>query len=596
MDLNLVAATVNGSGSQSANLVLTRAVHAMGISVAPKNVFPSNIEGLPTWFFLRASSRGYQAGRRRANLLVALNRATFSSDLERLDRRGVVVYEQAFGAPEGDFGAAYPVPFATLAREIAPDPELRKYLVNMLYVGVVAEVLGIPDQAITAALDRQFRGKPATLAPNRRAIELGREYFRDHHSKQDELRLPASGTGDGRLLLEGNQAVALGAAMGGCTVFAWYPITPSSSVAEHLGTLSSRLRTDRETGERRIAIIQAEDELAAAGMVVGAGWMGARAMTATSGPGISLMAEFVGLAYYAEIPSVFVDIQRVGPSTGLPTRTAQGDLLFVHTLSHGDTRHPVLLPGSVDECYEMTQQALDLADRLQTPVFLLSDLDLGMNPWLTPAPRYPERPFDRGKVLDAARLQALGRFERYRDTDGDGIPWRTLPGTRHPLAAYFTRGSGHDEAARYTESEQAYPRILDRIARKLETAISLLPAPIEDAVANSETGIIGYGSSDAAIREALDLLAEAGTRPSYLRLRAVPAGSPVAEFVDRHRRVYVVEQNRDGQLLQILRAALPAELGPRMRSVLHYDGFPLFAEDVAGPILEAERALAAGAA
>ncbi|MGH7693163.1 MAG: 2-oxoacid:acceptor oxidoreductase family protein, partial [Candidatus Dormibacteria bacterium] len=393
VDLNVVASTVNGSGSQSANLVLTRAVFAMGIPVAPKNLFPSNIEGLPTWFYLRANSRGYRAGRRRADLLVALDRATFSADLGRLEPGGVLVYEEAFGEPELQAGAAahlYPVPFAKLAKAAVPDPDLRKYLTNIIYVGVVAEILGIPDGALEEALRYQFRSKPKAIASNREAIGLGRDYFRSHLNKTDDLVLRPQKRETGELLLEGNQTAALGAIMGGCTVLAWYPITPSSSLAEHLIGLADRYRTDPETGERRIAVIQAEDELAAAGMVLGAGWAGARAMTTTSGPGISLMAEFVGLGYYAEIPGVFVDIQRVGPSTGLPTRTMQGDVSFAYTLSHGDTRHPVLLPGTVLECYQFLQQAFDLADQLQTPVFVLSDLDLGMNLWMSEPLPYPD--------------------------------------------------------------------------------------------------------------------------------------------------------------------------------------------------------------
>jgi 2-oxoglutarate ferredoxin oxidoreductase subunit alpha len=591
LDLNLVFATVNGSGSQSANLVLTRALFEMGIPVAPKNVFPSNIEGLPTWFFLRASSAGYRGGRRRADLEVCLNRNTFERDLSRLEAGGVLIYEQAYSAPSLDPGRGihvYPIPFARLAKESFEDPDLRKYLTNMLYVGVVAEVLGLPDSALELALQRQFRNKPRAAGANRAAIELGRSYFREHLVKRDSLGLRPLDLTSGKLLLEGNQAISLGALMGGCTVFAWYPITPSSSVGEHLSSLADRFRVDPETGERRIAIVQAEDELAAAGMVLGAGWAGARAMTATSGPGISLMAEFVGLGYYAEIPGVFVDIQRVGPSTGLPTRTQQGDLGFAYTLSHGDTRHPILLPADMLECYSFTQLALDLADRLQTPVFVLSDLDLGMNLWMTDPPPYPERPFDRGKVLSADDLERLQRFERYRDQDGDGVAARTLPGTRHPLAAYFVRGSGHDEAARYTESEEVYPRVMDRLRRKLEAGVALLPQPVEGGDSGAEVGILAYGSSHAAVVEARDQLSALGLATAYLRVRSLPVGPAVAEFCARHRRVYVVEQNRDGQLLHILRSELAPEATAGLSSILHSDGFPLFAADLTAAISRAE--------
>ncbi|MGH7609318.1 MAG: 2-oxoacid:acceptor oxidoreductase subunit alpha [Candidatus Dormibacteria bacterium] len=585
VDLSLIASTVNGSGSQSANLVLTRAVFAMGIAVAPKNLFPSNIEGLPTWFYLRATSAGYQGGRRRADLLVALNRATFQSDLAKLEPGGVLVYEEAFGDPELGEGRPpqlYPVPFARLAKEAVEDPDLRKYLTNMLYVGVVAEILAIPEAALKQALERQFAAKPKAIPRNQEAIDLGRAYFREHLQRTDQLRLPAGGVG-GRLLVEGNQAAALGAVMGGCTVLAWYPITPSSSLAEHLISLADRFRVDPDTGERRMATIQAEDELAAAGMVLGAAWAGARAMTTTSGPGISLMAEFVGLGYFAEIPGVFVDIQRVGPSTGLPTRTMQGDLSFAYTLSHGDTRHPVLLPGTVAECYELVRQAFDLADRLQTPVFVLSDLDLGMNVWMTEPLPYPDQPFERGKVLGKRELEGLARFERYRDIDGDAVPWRTLPGTEHPLAAYFTRGSGHDESARYTESGEVYSRVMDRLGRKLETGRAWLPPP-EVEEQGLDVGVIAYGSSHHAVVEARDRLSASGLDCDYLRILALPASPEVAAFVGRHRRVYVVEQNRDGQMEQILEVELGPELAARLRSVRHYDGLPLFAEDVAAGI------------
>jgi 2-oxoglutarate ferredoxin oxidoreductase subunit alpha len=593
LDLNLVVATVNGSGSQSANLILTRSIFGMGIPVAPKNVFPSNIEGLPTWFFLRASSAGHQAGRRLADLLVALNRATFQQDLVRLEEGGVLIYEEAFGEPATDRAViAYPVPFAKLAKQVAPEPDMRKYLANMIYVGVVAETLGIPQGFLEAAVSRQFRTKPSALGANLEAISLGRTYFRDNLTKRDPLSVSQGEPILDKLLLEGNQAVALGALMGGCTVFGWYPITPSSSVADHLTALAGRLRVDPLTGERRIAIVQAEDELAAAGMVIGAGWAGARAMTATSGPGISLMAEFVGLAYYAEIPAVFADIQRVGPSTGLPTRTMQGDLSFVYTLSHGDTRHPILLPGTVLEAYTFTQEAFDLAERLQTPIFVLSDLDLGMNLWMSDPPQYPTHGFDRGKVLREEDLQRMSRFERYRDVDGDGIPARTLPGTRHPLAAYFTRGSGHDEAARYTESEEVYPRVLERLGRKLAAAVGRLPKPVETGDPDAEVGIIAYGSSDAAVLEARVELAAKGMGTAYLRIRSLPPGPEVGAFLQRHSVVYLVEQNRDAQMLQILRAELDPQLTGRIRSVLHFDGFPLFAADVTDLILADNQARA----
>src|SRR5256714_9669489 len=434
-DLTFQAATVNGSGSQSANLVLTRAIFSMGIPVAPKNVFPSNIEGLPTWYQLRVSPRGYQARHGDPDLLVALNPATWTSDLKVVHSGGAVFHEEAYAtATSRDELEYFPVPFAKLAKTQIQSDSLRKQLTNMLYVGVVAGLLHIPFDAIEHGIRRTFQSKPKAWAVNVDAARVGHEYWREHFSgRQIRHRLaPVSGGTDGLMLIEGNQAAALGCIMGGCTVAAWYPITPSSSLCENLIAYADRFRVDEATGEKRIAVVQAEDELAAVGIAIGAGWTGARSMTSTSGPGISLMAEFSGLAYYAEVPVVIFDIQRIGPSTGLPTRTSQADLAFAYTLSHGDTKHLVLLPGTAEECYELGQQAFDLADRFQTPVFVLSDLDLGMNLWMTRPFRYPEKPFDRGKVLSAEDLERLGgRWGRYLDVDGDGVTYRTLPGTDH---------------------------------------------------------------------------------------------------------------------------------------------------------------------
>ncbi len=441
-DLTIQAATVNGSGSQTANLILTRAIFHMGIPVAPKNVFPSNIEGLPT---------------------------------------GVVIHEEVFSTADVRADVTYyPVPFSKLAKSKIQSDTLRKQLANMLYVGVVAGVLGIPLEALDHGVKRQFLSKPKAVQVNLDAIKAGFDYWQDNFSKKDSYRLePMTGVVEGKVLVEGNQAAALGALMGGVTVAAWYPITPSSSLCENLIAYAERFRIDAKTGEKLISVVQAEDELAAVGMAIGAGWAGARAMTSTSGPGISLMAEFAGLAYYAEVPVVIFDIQRIGPSTGLPTRTSQADIAFVFNLSHGDTRHIVLLPGTVEECYEFGRDAFDYADRFQTPVFVLSDLDLGMNLWMTPEFKYPDKPFDRGKVLSKEDLDRLtGEWGRYQDVDGDGVTYRTLPGTDHPAAGYFTRGSGHDEHAKYTEGADAYARNMDRLNRKFETARAALPAPV----------------------------------------------------------------------------------------------------------------------
>jgi 2-oxoglutarate ferredoxin oxidoreductase subunit alpha len=590
-DLTIQAATVNGSGSQTANLVLTRAIFHMGIPVAPKNVFPSNIEGLPTWYQLRITPEGHMARSDKVDILIAFNVATWHEDLKTVRPGGVVIHEQVFSTVDARTDVTYyPVPFAKLAKTKIQNDALRKQLANMIYVGVVAGLLGIPMEALEHGVKRQFLAKPKAVQVNVEAIKVGYDYWQDNFSKTDPYRLePMTGVVEGKALVEGNQAAAIGALMGGATVVAWYPITPSSSLCEYMISYADRFRVDPATGEKRISVVQAEDELAAVGMAIGAGWAGARSMTSTSGPGISLMAEFSGLAYYAEVPVVIFDIQRIGPSTGLPTRTSQGDIGFVYTLSHGDTKHLVLLPGTVEECYEFGRDAFDYADRFQTPVFVLSDLDLGMNLWMTPEFKYPEKPFDRGKVLSKADLEKLaGDWGRYADVDRDGVTYRTLPGTDHPAAGFFTRGSGHDEHARYTESADAYARNMDRLLRKLETARNVLPAPIVDETAGSKTGLIAFGSTDAAVTEARQEMAAAGKLVDYLRLRALPLSDEVVAFISRHDRVYVVEQNRDGQVFDLIRLALPAELVDRVRSIRHYNGQPIPAVAITEPLLAME--------
>ena len=590
-DLTIQAATVNGSGSQTANLVLTRAIFHMGIPVAPKNVFPSNIEGLPTWYQLRITPEGHMARSDKVDILVAFNVATWHEDLKSVRPGGAVIHEEAFSRVDARTDVTYyPVPFAKLAKAKIQSDTLRKQLANRIYVGVVAGLLGIPLEALEHGVKRQFLAKPKAVPVNLDAIKVGYDYWQDNFSKTDPYRLePMTGKVEGKALVEGNQAAAIGALMGGATVVAWYPITPSSSLCEYLIAYADRFRIDPATGDKRISVVQAEDELAAVGMAIGAGWAGARAMTSTSGPGISLMAEFSGLAYYAEVPVVIFDIQRIGPSTGLPTRTSQADIGFVYTLSHGDTKHIVLLPGTVEECYELGRDAFDYADRFQTPVFVLSDLDLGMNLWMTPEFKYPEKPFDRGKVLSKEDLDRIkGEWGRYRDVDHDGIPYRTIPGTDHPAAGFFTRGSGHDEQARYTEGAQAYARNMDRLLRKLETARHELPAPVVDETTGSRSGLIAFGSTNAAVTEARLDLAAAGKPIDYLRLRALPLSDEVVAFISRHERVYIVEQNRDGQLYDLIRLALPAELVDRVRSIRHYNGQPIPASAITEPLLASE--------
>src|SRR5207302_669582 len=437
------------------------------------------------------------------DILIAFDVESWREDLKSVRPGGVVIHEEAFSTADvRNNHTYYAVPFTKLAKTKIQTATLRKQLANMIYVGVVAGVLNVPWEALEHGVRRQFLAKPKAVQVNLDAIKVGYDHWQDSFSKQDPYRLePMTGAVEGKVLVEGNQAAALGALMGGVTVVAWYPITPSSSLCEYVIAYSDRFRVDTQTGEKLISVVQAEDELAAVGMAIGAGWAGARAMTSTSGPGISLMAEFSGLAYYADVPVVIFDIQRIGPSTGLPTRTSQADIGFVYTLSHGDTKHLVLLPGTVEECYEFARDAFDHADRFQTPVFILSDLDLGMNLWMTPEFKYPDKKFDRGKVLSKQDLEKLaGEWGRYRDVDGDGVTYRTLPGTDHPAAGYFTRGSGHDEQARYTEGADAYARNMDRLAHKLETARHALPAPVPDA-SGAPVGLIAFGSTQAAVIE-----------------------------------------------------------------------------------------------
>jgi 2-oxoglutarate ferredoxin oxidoreductase subunit alpha len=587
-DFSIQVATVNGSGSQTANNVLLRAIFQMGIPVSGKNLFPSNIAGLPTWFTIRASAAGWVARRAHHEILVVMNPETAAADVAGMGPGSVIVTNDAIKLPAlPDDRIVYAVPMAKLMEGVTTDVKLRRLVVNMLYVGVLAELLGIDAVELDKALQAQLGRKPKALALNQSAIRAGMAYAEEHLVKRDPYRVERMNATAGKILIDGNTSAALGALFAGVTVVTWYPITPSSSLVEALIGFLERHRRDPATGKATYAVLQAEDEIAAIGMVLGAGWAGARAMTSTSGPGISLMAEFAGYGYYTEIPGVIFDVQRVGPSTGLPTRTAQADLGFVHQLSHGDTQFPVLLPGSVDECYQFAGVAFDLAERLQMPVFVLSDLDLGMNNWMSDPFPYPERAWDRGKVLDDAALARVAKFERYRDVDGDGIPYRTLPGTRDRKGTYFTRGSGHDEAARYTEDPVAYVRNMDRLKKKLLTARGLVPAPELSASAGADVGLIAFGSSHWAMLEARVQLAAAGVRASYLRVRGLPLHASVAEFVKQHSRVYVIEQNRDGQLAERIRLESP-ERAARVKSVLHYDGLPLDAQSVVDGVLAHE--------
>ena len=588
-DFSIQVATVNGSGSQTANTVLLRAIFQMGIPVSGKNLFPSNIAGLPTWFTIRVSKDGYVARRRETDLMVVMNPETAAADVASMGPGGVIVLNDQIKVPPiPDDRVVYSVPMQKIIAPITQDVKLRRLVINMIYVGVLAELLGIAEAEIERALDSQLGRKPKALALNHQAVRAGWEWARDHLKKSDPLRLERMNQTAGKILIDGNTAGALGAMFGGVTVVTWYPITPSSSLVEALIGFLEKHRRDPETKKASFAVVQAEDELSAIGMVLGAGWAGARAMTSSSGPGISLMTEFVGYGYYAEIPAVIWDIQRIGPSTGLPTRTSQADIGFVYTMSHGDTRHPILLPSSVGDCFEFGMRAFDLAERLQTPVFVLSDLDLGMNNWMSDPFEYPQQAWDRGKVLDESALAKLAKFERYRDVDGDGIPYRTLPGNREAKGAYFTRGSGHDEGARYTEDPEVYARNMDRLAKKFETARTLVPAPVITEDAGAEIGVIAFGSTHWAMIESRDQLRAEGIPTGYLLLKALPFSAEVMRFVAKYARVYVVEQNRDGQMAELLRLEA-REHAPKLRSVRHYTGLPIDARSITDEILRLER-------
>ncbi len=588
-DVCITVATVNGSGSQSSNLILTRSLFSMGIPVGPKNLFPSNIQGLPTWFTVRANAQGYVAQRDVIDVLVAYNPATWHEDVAKVHDGGVIIYEESFSSAAlekaGDV-VLYPVPFNKLAKQQIENEKLRKLLTNLIYVGVLAELLGMDVEVVTQEIHKFFRDKPKAVPLNVQALEIGINYAREHLTKQDPYRVESMDGTAGKIMIDGNTAAALGSICGGCSVLTWYPITPSSSLCESMISYFKQLRHDPQTGKANYAVVQAEDEIAAIGMVLGAGWAGARAMTSTSGPGVSLMGEFAGFSYYAEIPAVVWNIQRMGPSTGLPTRTAQSDITQGYFLSQGDTKHVCLFPASMAECFEFGQTSFDLAERLQTLVLVLSDLDLGMNPWMTDRFEFPSIPYDRGKVLDAEALEQVESFGRYRDVDGDGIPYRTLPGTPHPMAAYFTRGSGHDENARYTEDPEKFKAGLDRLSSKWETARELVPQPIIDEgdYGPASIGLIAYGSTDAAMGEARDWLAAEGVPTRYLRVRALPLTSSVEEFIETCDAVYVIEQNRDAQLAGIIRKKWP-QLAAKLLTILHYDGMPVDAKAIVDPIV-----------
>ncbi|HUK18096.1 MAG TPA: 2-oxoacid:acceptor oxidoreductase subunit alpha [Bryobacteraceae bacterium] len=590
-DFSIQIATVNGSGSQTANTVLMRSIFQMGIPVSGKNMFPSNIAGLPTWFTIRASKHGYIGRRKEIDFLVAMNPETAREDVMKLDSGATVVYDEPLKLSElrSDLHF-YPVPFDKLVAPVCPEAKLRKLVRNMIYDGVVAWLLSIDMDELRKALVKQFGKRKAKAADlNWGAARAGFDFAARTFTKNDPYRVERMNQTAGKIIIDGNAACALGAMFAGVTVVTWYPITPSSSLVETLIGYMKRFRHDPENGKSTYAIVQAEDELASIGMALGAGWAGARSMTATAGPGISLMSEFIGLGYYAEIPAVVFDVERVGPSTGLPTRTQQGDLLSVALCSHGDTRHPMYFPCSPEECFSMTIDAFDFAEQFQTPTFVMTDLDLGMNNWMADPFAYPDQPIRRGKVLSAEDLSKLGGFARYKDVDGDGVGYRTLPGTDHPAASYFTRGSGHNEKAQYTEREDDYIFNMDRLAHKFECMRQRVPEPVVNIVPGARIGFVAIGTSDYAVRESCDQLRnEYQIDASYLRLKAYPFTEHLVDFIRHHDRVYVVDQNRDAQLLGLMRLELDPGLLAKLRSLRYYGGLPLDARTVTDEVVKQE--------
>ena len=595
-DFSFKIATVNGTGSASANALLMQAIFRMGIPVSGKNLFPSNIQGLPTWYEIRVSKDGYTARPAEVDLVVALNPATYAKDVAAVREGGWLLYDSSWPLDTAlvrDGITILGIPFGRLCVDAFEGDRERTLMRNIAYAGALAALLDIDMDVVGEMVREQFARKRSLLDSNFRALHLGFDYAKKHFAAPLPIRLERMDATKEHVLLDGNTAAALGCLYAGATVGAWYPITPATSLMEAFSGYCKRFRVDPATRRNNYCILQAEDELSAAGITIGAGWAGARAFTSTAGPGISLMSEFIGLAYYTEIPAVFFDIQRAGPSTGMPTRTQQADILSIAYLSHGDTKHIALFPANPEECFYMAVQSFDIAERFQTPVFVVSDLDIGMNDWIVKRLRWNDayRP-DRGKVLSAEELQNIQRFSRYLDVDGDGIAARTLPGV-HPKGAYFVRGSGHDKHAAYTEDAAEYREVMDRLAKKLKTAESVVPAPEIWAAGGARgaghgeasVGLVSLGGTHAAMLEAVDRLRAEGIAADYMRLKAFPFSAAVGEFIERHERCFVVEQNRDAQL----RSLLQLETGiarDRMTSILDYGGLPLTAEVVVGEVMK----------
>jgi len=595
-DFCITFSTVNGSGSATANITLMRSLFRMGIPVSGKNIFPSNIQGQPTWFTLRLSSKGYLGRVKDDDIVVAMNPVTLVKDINALVPGGVMLIPDDLTCPDvRDDIIIYQMPVRKILKEANVTPAFRDYLANMVYVGILASLLKIEIDLIKGALEYHFKGSQKAVDSNYETVKLAYDWAEKNLEKRDRYITSRMNGTEGYIMTDGNTAAALGAIYGGVQFISWYPITPATSLAETLNEYLPVLRKDPETGKDTFAIVQSEDELAAIGMVIGAGWGGLRAMTSTSGPGLSLMTEYIGLAYYAEVPVVIWDVQRVGPSTGMPTRTSQGDLTMVSFMSHGDSQMLIIIPGTIQECFEFGWKAFDIAERFQTPVVVLSDLDFGMNQWMTKKFEYPDQPMDRGKVLWEDELEKMlqsnnGTWGRYLDLDGDGIPYRTLPGNQHPRSGPFVRGTSHDEFSNYSEDGDVWVRNFDRIKKKIELARESLPEPVKVMREGADIGIISSGSADSAVIEACDLLAEEGLNTDYLRIRGIPFSKEVWDFIYNHRLTYVVEMNRDGQLSQLLTMDFP-DVAYKLRKVAHMDGLPLPAKWIKKQIQESEENL-----
>ena len=587
-DFVIKFANVNGTGSASANSLIMKSIFRMGVPVVGKNFFPSNIQGLPTWYEIRVTGEGWIARSGRVDLMVAMNAETYARDIAEVSPGGYLVYDSSWPRPSLLTRAdvtVLGVPLSQLCSEHFEGARARILMKNIMYAGVLAALLGLDLEVMRGLLGESYAKKPALVDANMKAIGIGYDYAKANFACPLPVRVERLDRTAGHFMMDGNTAAALGCVYAGATVGAWYPITPSTSLMDAFRAFCAKLRVDPDTGRNNYLVIQAEDELAAIGAVIGASWNGARAFTPTSGPGISLMNEFIGLAYYAEIPAVLFDVQRVGPSTGMPTRTQQCDLMSCAYASHGDTRHVLLFPADPEECFYMSVQAFDLAERLQTPVFVLLDLDIGMNDWMVPDLEWDDawRP-DRGKVLDAGMLEKIGKFHRYVDVDGDGIPWRTIPGVGEK-GAYFTRGSGHNQYGAYTEDSAEYQQVMERLSRKFRTAAGLVPRPVIEGE-RARSAIVSLGSCDGAVREAMALLSRQGIELDYMRVRGFPFGEEVEAFLASHETIFVVEQNRDAQLKSLLTIETAVEKR-KLRSILHYSGFPVSSDFIVAGVTEA---------